>query len=75
MEYELNKMIMRETKDSTVILISHRLSTVRDADRIYLLSDRELRESGTYDELIRLKGECYDMFTKQAEDYVGKEVV
>lgn len=61
MEYELNKMIMRETKDSTVILISHRLSTVRDADRIYLLSDGELRESGTYDELIRLKGECYDM--------------
>lgn len=75
MEYELNKIIMRKTKNSTVIIVSHRLSTVRDADLIYLLSNGEIRESGTHDQLISLKGEYYEMFTKQAENYISKEVV
>ncbi len=75
MEYELNKIIMKKTKNSTVIIVSHRLSTVRDADFIYLLSNGEIRESGTHDQLIGLKGEYYDMFTKQAENYISKEVV
>ena len=39
-------------KNKTVIMIAHRLSTVRDADKIYVLSEGKVIESGTHDELL-----------------------
>ena len=52
-------------RQRTVITISHRLSTVKKADAIYMLRDGELVESGTYEELIAKKGEFYRMFEAQ----------
>ncbi len=55
-EYELYKSIRTLIKDRTTILISHRFSTVRMADRIFVLLDGELVEQGSYSDLIQQGG-------------------
>jgi len=52
----------------TVITISHRLSTIKKADIIYMLKDGVIVETGTHDELIAQKGEFYRMFEAQIGD-------
>ena len=52
-----------------MIIISHRLSTVQYADRIYYLSEGKVVECGTHEELIKQRGEYYSMYEKQAESY------
>ncbi|MDR3210095.1 MAG: ABC transporter ATP-binding protein/permease [Oscillospiraceae bacterium] len=69
-EYELNKLILDRSRPETTIVIAHRLSTVRDADRIYLIDGGVVAECGSHDELVALGGKYYEMFTKQAENYV-----
>jgi len=49
----------------TVITISHRLSTIKKADIIYMLKDGRIVETGTHDELIARRGEFYTMFEAQ----------
>ena len=73
-EYKLNKNMLRKVEDATVIFISHRLSTTRDADRIYLFENGEIIEQGTHDELMELNGHYSEMFEKQAH-YYQKTVV
>ena len=68
-EYELNKVMMSEIKNSTVIIISHRLSTIRDVDCIYVMSDGIIMEQGTHNELMEQCGLYYEMLNKQAENY------
>jgi ATP-binding cassette subfamily B protein len=80
-EYELNHSILNaaDSRDSgrtaTVIFISHRLSTTRFADRIFLFSGGELCEQGSHDELIAMEGKYAEMFRMQAEKYrKGEEI-
>lgn len=68
-EYELNKNIMDRTGDATVIFISHRLSTTKDADRIYMFENGEIIEQGTHQELMALNGQYAEMFRCQAKYY------
>ncbi len=68
-EYELNKVIM-ELRDTTTIMISHRLSTVRDADCIYLIENGEIAESGSHNQLMKQNGKYAAMFNMQAEKYL-----
>ncbi len=49
----------------TSIIISHRISTVRDADQILVLHEGRLVEAGTHDELIRLGGQYAELYKKQ----------
>ena len=52
----------------TTIVIAHRLSTVRRADRIIVLSDRRIRESGTHEELVLRRGLYWKLYNLQFED-------
>lgn len=69
-EYELNKIIMSEIKNSTVVIISHRLSTIRDADCIYVMDNGTIAEKGNHSELMQLRGKYFEMFNMQAENYI-----
>lgn len=56
------KVIM---KDKTSVIISHRVSSIKHADKIIVLDQGELIESGTHDELIDRKGAYYELYQKQ----------
>ncbi len=56
--------------DRAVLLISHRFSSVRMADRIYVLRDGAITESGTHDELMAGGGHYAELFGLQAAAYV-----
>ncbi len=49
----------------TSFVIAHRLSTIRNADRIMVVEDGDIVESGTHEELIRLQGQYYNLYTSQ----------
>lgn len=68
-EYTLNNNMMEYSKGSTIIFISHRLSTTRDADRIYMFEHGEIIEQGTHEELMEINGEYAKMFERQAHYY------
>ena len=68
-EYRLNKSMLENAENQAVILISHRLSTTKDADRIILLENGKIAESGTHKELLSKVGLYAEMWNVQAEKY------
>ena len=68
-EYEINSRMYKAAQGTTIILVSHRLSTTRMADTIYLLGNGKILEKGSHKELMALDGEYASMFKKQAEYY------
>ena len=68
-EYELNQAVYEYAGSRTVIFISHRLSTTRHADRIYMFDSGKLVECGTHEELTAAGGRYAYMFRLQAEKY------
>jgi len=68
-EYRMTRLIFEESR-TTTIMVAHRLSTIRNADRIYLIDGGCVAECGTHDELIVLGGRYAEMCSKQAENYV-----
>lgn len=67
-EERINKLIIGNT-EKTMIIIAHRLSTVVDADCIYLIDEGEIKESGTHNELLDKKGMYEKMFMTQKALY------
>jgi ATP-binding cassette subfamily B protein len=63
-EQRVMEAIDRISKDMTVIIIAHRLSTVKNADVIYVLKDGEIIERGKHEELLELKCEYYKLYNK-----------
>ena len=57
--------IKKLLQNRTSFVIAHRLSTIRDCDRIMVVDDGEIKESGTHEELLRLKGFYYDLYMAQ----------
>ena len=55
------------SKGRTTIMIAHRLSTLRDADRIVVIDDGKMPEYGTHKELLALRGVYYNLYRMQAE--------
>ncbi|MBO5968537.1 MAG: ABC transporter ATP-binding protein [Clostridia bacterium] len=68
-EFELNQSILKNAENKTVIFISHRLSTTRMADRIYMFDHGSIIESGSHDELMALNGKYAEMYRVQAKKY------
>ena len=68
-ETEMLNQIRKMSKDHTVILISHRIGFARIADRIFLMNNGRLVESGTHDELINKKGMYFQLFRAQKDLY------
>ncbi len=62
-------IVDRKFKDKTVILILHRLSTTRKADRIYMFDSGKIVEEGTHDELMRMSGKYAKMFQIQSHKH------
>lgn len=68
-EYNVYNNFVQLCNNSTAIIISHRLSSVSMADRIFFLKEGQITESGTHYELMNLDGEYARLFKIQAESY------
>lgn len=69
-EYELNQTLIHGAAGKSVIFISHRLSTTRMADKIFMMDQGEIIERGSHNELMEQNGKYAEMFRLQAENYV-----
>lgn len=65
-EHHVQKAISSLLKDRTTFIVAHRLSTIRDADRIVVMDEGKIVEIGTYDELMKKRGHFYEL--KQLSD-------
>jgi ABC-type multidrug transport system, ATPase and permease components len=74
-EEEILKGMKQIMKQRTSVIVSHRISTIQEADVIIVLENGEIIERGTHDELLSLKGEYYSLYQKQllAEQIEGEE--
>lgn len=68
-EYEIFQNVQKLQKDKTVLIISHRFSTVRNADRILVLENGRIMEEGNHEKLMKEKGLYEELFTIQAQGY------
>ena len=68
-EYEIFKRFHRLLEGRSAILISHRFSTVRNADRIFVFENGTIIENGSHERLIQLGGKYARLFEKQAQHY------
>ncbi len=55
-------------KGKTTLIITHRLASIRDVDKIIVMKNGEIEEQGTHEELINLKGEYYKLHNKQLKE-------
>lgn len=69
-EYQLNEAMKEVARDKTVLTISHRLSTTRNADYIYVMEKGQVVEQGSHEELVAAKGVYAAMWNVQAGQYV-----
>jgi len=68
-EYHLNQSMLTAAEHKSVVFISHRLSTTRLADRIYMLENGRIIEEGSHDDLLERKGKYALMWKAQAGQY------
>ncbi|MBI9011253.1 MAG: ABC transporter ATP-binding protein [Clostridiales bacterium] len=73
-EDSILKYLKHEISEKTVIIIAHRISTIKDADEIIVIDDTRITERGTHDELVALDGLYNDIYKKQLlEDKVNRD--
>ena len=76
-EQELLKNLSGMEKQSTTFIVAHRISAVKNSDLIVYLENGEIKEKGTHEELLGLKGAYYDIYCEQFKDFnaLEKEVI
>ncbi|MBR4719730.1 MAG: ABC transporter ATP-binding protein [Lachnospiraceae bacterium] len=72
-EYDLFNNIIREGSDHTMLFISHRLSSVKNCDKVFMLENGTLIEEGTHAQLMAANGSYAAMYKKQAMNYLAIE--
>lgn len=68
-ETEIFNRVEKLLRDKTVVIISHRFSTVRNADKIYVIDSGKIIESGSHSELMKINGQYAALFNLQAKGY------
>ena len=68
-EYEIFNNLEKQYKEKTLLLISHRFSTVRNASKILVIDQGKIIERGSHEKLMKLKGKYARMFAIQAKGY------
>jgi ATP-binding cassette subfamily B (MDR/TAP) protein 1 len=71
-EEVVQRALETAAKGRTTVAVAHRLSTVRDADRIFVLEKGRVVEEGTHDELVGMRGRYWDMVQAQSLDKEAK---
>lgn len=74
-EHEIQNTLNSYFKNKTTFIIAHRISSVKDADKILVLKDGEIVEEGNHKELINKKGYYYKTFINQLGDFNREEAV
>ena len=76
-EQKIQQGLKKHRNKSTTILISHRISAVKDADEIIVLDHGKIAERGRHEDLLEAKGIYYRMFMEQYQDYlaISREVM
>lgn len=72
-EYELFDNIIKSSEGKTTLFISHRLSSVQNADWVFMLENGAVKEEGTHQSLMEKKGLYADMYNKQAVNYLAAD--
>lgn len=68
-EYQIFERLYEFSEDKSLIIISHRFSTVRNADKIYVIDDGKIAECGSHEQLMLLHGKYAEAFEAQAKGY------
>ncbi|SHH96686.1 ABC transporter ATP-binding protein [Clostridium grantii] len=68
-EYNLLRNLNTREEKPTTFIIAHRISAVKNADKILFLEDGEIVEKGTHEELLQLKGLYYEVYLEQFKDF------
>ena len=74
-EQIIQHAISKVLSGRTSFIIAHRLSTIRTADRILVIDDGKIKEMGTHQELLRLKGAYYNLYTTQFQEEQAMEIL
>ena len=69
-EYQMNKSMNMAAHEKSVVFISHRLSTTRHADKIFMLDSGKIIEEGTHEQLLKMNGKYNEMWKAQASKYI-----
>ena len=64
-EREIIENLRGATENKTVVIVSHRLSTITNADQIAVIDEHQVKEVGTHEELVNKQGIYYKLIQKQ----------
>lgn len=74
-EFEIMQTIVKASEDKITLIISHKLSCVKDVSKIIYLEEGSIKETGTHQELIQLHEKYYTLFKQQADKFVQEETL